>query len=649
MAKWILVFLATMVWALPARAENLEIPLEVNLVKPSNQSFLNIESCEAPGEVELEISWSIDSANLYWWTGTQEGDVFLAADDTCASSKVEIGKASSDGVDVDISQDQTSGQYPVDSEDILTLADIEGLACGSDTESDYYFCIKWEFTEDLGVYENVYTYRGGAPIRFDVNRPDPPTITSLSPGETNLKVAWTKPGDDDLDGYMIYYSQEGSEEVNEKTETSGDATSFTITGLTNGVTYEVWMTAIDEAENESEDSNTMTGVPEPVQDFYEYYRNNGGGETGGFCFVATAAYGSYHDAMVMPLRSLRDNVLMKSSLGRELVAGYYRYGPRWARAIRGSGLHRSVARWSLLPAVAAASASAALGPAEWLVLLAGLLIMLFLIVLFIRRRQASDHPRVDALLLPLGLLFFMGMPAEARAQDMPDDDEFMALDEEEIAASRPTLQFSARFGPYAPDIDSEDGLTDKPFKEIFGGSEYLIELGLDYEIWRGFGVVSAGGSVGFVQYLGKARTLSGSKSSDTTVLNLVPFRMNVNYTFDKVWDWWGIPFMPYVTAGISYYIWWVTDGVGDVAKFEDGDGNTHTARGGLFGGHVSVGLKLLLDVLDQEAATNLESSTGIMNSFFFAEYAMSWVDHFGASNHMSVGDQTVMFGLMMEF
>ena len=73
-------------------------------------------------------------------------------------------------------------------------------------------------------------------------------------------------------------------------------------------------------------------------------------------------------------------------------------------------------------------------------------------------------------------------------------------------------------------------LSGKPFKEIFGGgSEYMFELGLDYEVWRGFGTVAVGGSFGFVQYLGKARTQTGEVASDTPVLNLVPFRLNVGY------------------------------------------------------------------------------------------------------------------------
>jgi hypothetical protein len=219
-----------------------------------------------------------------------------------------------------------------------------------------------------------------------------------------------------------------------------------------------------------------------------------------------------------------------------------------------------------------------------------------------------------------------------------------------LESVQPRFQFQTRFGFYRPAIDSEADLTGEPFREIFGGSSrFLFELGLDWEFFRFFGPISAGGSVGFVQYLGKALTGSGAKSSDTNVLNLLPLRLNVSYAFDGLWTWWGLPFLPYVSAGIDYYIWWVLDGVGDVARFEDADGNTSKARGGIFGGHFSAGMKILLDALDREAAGNLQAQTGIINSYLFVEYAMSWIDSFGSGSHMNLGDSTVMFGLMMEF
>jgi len=464
-----------------------------------------------------------------------------------------------------------------------------------------------------------------------VKKPGAPVLTRVSPGEGNLKLEWDPPDDEDIGSYIIYYQEAGSGDVRSKTETNGNAKSYQLTGLANYTAYDVWIAAEDESENLGDESNVMTGTPEPVEDFWEVYRESGGSEDGGFCFVATAAYGSYSSMMVQPLRAFRDGVLAQSAAGRAVVEGYYRYGPRWARAIRGSETHRTIARLSLAPVAAFASVSNTLGLAETLVILAALVILLMLGFRFFKKSWVR---RGVAPLVALLLLLGAGPArAEVNVPQHPDAD----------------FQLQIRFGPYYPDVDDESGLSGRPFKTVFGsGSELLFELGVDYEIWHGFGTVTAGGSFGFVQFLGKALTSTGVKSSDTTVLNLLPLRLNVGYHFDLLSRKFAIPIVPYVTTGISYYIWWVLDGVGDTAEWEDADGDTFTAQGGIFGAHLFVGVKLLLDWLDEGAAANLYDDVGVINTFLFAEYAISWVDGFGG-DHMDVGDQTFMFGLMMEF
>ena len=135
----ILVFLSTTMLATAVGATDYQVELSVELVKPANRDYLNIESCQAPGEEELQLSWSLDSSPL--WVGAQDGDIFLAADDTCSSALVEIGKSASEGLDVSISEGQTSGQYP-ETGDTLLLSDVVGLDCNGSEERDYYLCIR---------------------------------------------------------------------------------------------------------------------------------------------------------------------------------------------------------------------------------------------------------------------------------------------------------------------------------------------------------------------------------------------------------------------------------------------------------------------------------------------------------------------------
>jgi hypothetical protein len=631
MRSWHVVLLAVVLvaQAQPVRGQNVA-ELTVNLTVPQD-GFINIAGCD---EAEIEIAWSRPENEVAWDDDVQL-DAFLATSSACdreASSSIEIG----DEEDLLVTVSGTTGEHtfpPSNDASLypLTVAKIEGLNCAVESQEDYYVCV-W-FTGFDDIYTSETEWSGGAPLRWDLQAPGTPTITSISPGEKNLKIKWTPPADDDLGNFIIYYRVAGTTDTQSKEVTDADATNYQITGLTNFTNYEVWMIAVDESENEGATSDVVTGTPEPVEDFWEVYRESGGSEDGGFCFVATAAYGSYSSMMVQPLRAFRDGILARSAAGRAVVNGYYRYGPRWARAIRGSETHRTVARLSLAPAVAFASVSNQLGLAETLVILAALVILLMLGFRFFKRTWVRRGvPPLLVLVLLLGA-------GPARAEDKINVPQHPDAN----------FQLQIRFGPYSPDVDEESGLTGQPFKTVFGsGSELLFELGVDYEIWHGFGTVTAGGSFGFVQFLGKALTSTGAKSTDTTVLNLLPLRLNVGYHFDLLSSEFDIPLVPYVTGGISYYIWWVLDGVGDTAEWENADGDNFTAQGGIFGMHLFVGLKLLLDFLDEGAAANLYDDVGVINTFLFVEYAISWVDGFGG-DHMNVGDQTFMFGLMMEF
>ncbi len=52
------------------------------------------------------------------------------------------------------------------------------------------------------------------------------------------------------------------------------------------------------------------------------------------CFVATAVYGSRTCREVVILRRFRDERLVRSRVGRRLIAWYYRFGPRMAASLR---------------------------------------------------------------------------------------------------------------------------------------------------------------------------------------------------------------------------------------------------------------------------------------------------------------------------
>jgi hypothetical protein len=167
-----------------------------------------------------------------------------------------------------------------------------------------------------------------------------------------------------------------------------DATSYTLTGLTNGQTYYVAVSAVNQAiyyftvtafdsfgvtsaptvtpglSHESNYSgevsvsigNAVEGsLSNIVSDFPETllpYPALPEGHQG--CFIATAAYGHYSDPEVRALREFRDQYLLTNGLGRAFVGWYYRHSPAAAAALNAHPALKPVIRAALLPAVGGA-------------------------------------------------------------------------------------------------------------------------------------------------------------------------------------------------------------------------------------------------------------------------------------------------------
>jgi hypothetical protein len=148
----------------------------------------------------------------------------------------------------------------------------------------------------------------------------------------------------------------------------------------------VAVVAINRFGNASSPTNLVAGTPMDEIDFYQKYRNDGGTSKGGYCFVATAAYGSYDHPMVRTLRAFRDRVLLGSPGGAWLVSAYYAASPPLARFIDGSDVRRTVARGLLWPVVFLAAAWLAAPPPLKLI---GLLFVLVSVLLWRERRR---HP-----------------------------------------------------------------------------------------------------------------------------------------------------------------------------------------------------------------------------------------------------------------
>ena len=69
------------------------------------------------------------------------------------------------------------------------------------------------------------------------------------------------------------------------------------------------------------------------------------------CFVATVCYGNYEAQEVLVLRKYRDNVLMKSLIGKLSVKLYYRISPPIAKLIDKSNTIKTFIRKNILDTI----------------------------------------------------------------------------------------------------------------------------------------------------------------------------------------------------------------------------------------------------------------------------------------------------------
>ena len=107
----------------------------------------------------------------------------------------------------------------------------------------------------------------------------------------------------------------------------------------------------------------------------------------GWCFIATAAYGSYMDSHVDVLRQFRDSYLMTNPAGRGLVSAYYKLSPPVARFIDDHPSLKPVVRAGLWPAVALSRVAVNTTLVQKMATFGGLALVSLALALLLRRRS----------------------------------------------------------------------------------------------------------------------------------------------------------------------------------------------------------------------------------------------------------------------
>jgi len=195
-----------------------------------------------------------------------------------------------------------------------------------------------------------------------------PVLQSAAPSNHRIELRWSA-----ASGASDYKVDYGVVDTTEHEIDVGNVTAYTLTGLDNGVTYHISVSALaqtkyylavsvyDRTSDHHESvlspettlllgpqhislpSNELTAMPEEVIPYPVLSDKR--------CFIATAAYGYYSAPQVRALRAFRDRYLLTNAPGRAFVHWYYRHSPPAARYISTHTGWKAVVRIALWPAV----------------------------------------------------------------------------------------------------------------------------------------------------------------------------------------------------------------------------------------------------------------------------------------------------------
>lgn len=344
----------------------------------STEHRINIDDCELYAGGEIEVSVKIDPRP----TGYQYAAAYAPPGKTCPVTDANP-KATDGECYVPLSQREltaTTIKFTV------KLDQLIGNACDSNVEGEAKLYIIIQNTSLSRVQSQQIS------IDVDLRAPAAPVLDEVVPGDARFTAKWS---DDENDSttteYVVYYGDApfGEDDLEDIDSKSGiTTTSYAVeSGLSNDATYYVSVAARDESDNESALSNQLEVAPAETTDFWEAYVAGGGKDPGGFCFIATAAYGTPMEVELGTLRAFRDQVLMQSDAGRWMVSEYYEKGRFLAAYIADKPVLRALVRVMLVPLVWLAQVVLIAGP------LATFGLGLLALYAYRRlRRRALSHP-----------------------------------------------------------------------------------------------------------------------------------------------------------------------------------------------------------------------------------------------------------------
>ncbi len=651
--------------------------------------FFNARNCECSNEPESEFQVEL----------TLQGDELSDNDDV----EVWVGTGCEDNenqgncfqIGGEILGNQFDSGTVVLTIPTARMVDASTTTCPSVERTRTIFVLVDIDRDDDGPGDNDYDCQDTLAVTIDTQPPPTVEEAEAQAGEKSVEITWKFPEDNQTDfnsfqalcrtvsdGQPVTDSPsdadfsesctDGDDAFNSQMfvcgTAAGTAESLRIDNLTNGVTYEVRLLAIDESGNFTAVGTWSDLMPSETTDFWELYQESGGTAEGGFCLV-TSTYGNNHP-FTQTLRNFRDRTLASSAIGLTLIKYYYAYVAPYGATLDKHTIVQVGAAIVLAPVVGLVALFEYTSPIAKLLCLLLLFLALLLpkacAILPFRPKTvaplSTPQTHLGAALVALAVML-MGItlfPRDATAQSpyQPYWDRFDNISEK--SAEQPPVanwNLGIKFGLYKPEIDKGNGVTGGPYREMFGGGKKLITV---FELERFFlhplGQLGVTSSIGFMRNSASSfgtNADGGSTgqriSGETTRFNMIPTSLGVVYRFTALDDRWRFPVVPYGKLSLSYYIWWITKPSGSVASVVDADGDRNRAKGASAGYQATVGIAIRAERIDPQAAASLRNELGIEHAGLFIEATYADVDGFGKNDKLRVGDLAYFAGFNFEF
>jgi|GEM_PF-4743096 len=500
---------------------------------------------------------------------------------------------------------------------------------------------------------------------IDTQPPKAPVQVSATAGDESAEVKFES-SDNDIAFFNIRAENIADSNNIITKQVQGTLKSYKLTGLTNGQTYKISVSAQDFADNIGPENVILDNITATDQcDFWECYR---GQEKGGFCFISTAAYGSYDHQFVRVFRAFRDSILFKFKPGISLSIWYYEHGADMALAMQATPWSKPIAALLLMIPYLGIYPSMRLAPGGFLVFVLAYVCLLSVVyICIVRRLFYFNIKKSIRKILPItaGVFIYTFLPTWAYGQAQADY-KSLYQSKERFEKPRPRIGLHLNFGTYRPHIDS-DPQAQGVYALYFGNSSAAMtgagrklraEGTLDVYLYRKIGLLGISGSFGFWQ--ASARTLTCGtgctidSSTDATKLKqgtdqtrflMFPLALSLVYKFDYLFERYKVPLIPYARFGLDCYFWRI-DGAGHLAYKTGVNGQKNYAHGATFGIHLNPGLAFKLDFLDR--AGHL-ANIGFYGIYLNFEWILNKVNNFGSSRSWDLSDQSFLAGLSVDF